>query len=171
MIQERPPTNNLHREVPRYRTRTFLTSNKCTKKGWQPPRAWQDPVTWHPRGRNIVADHLANYTMDYGESWGKCLEWPFIGTSLAECNFVAHSDGGTRASACSASAWIVEVGVIQGGRWIYRPLAMGGTYFSEPISSFLAEALGLEECTLFLRRAIEQQYVCNEPRGKRVRNQ
>ena len=31
---------------------------------WLPPQEWGDPITWRRRGRNTVADYLANWTMD-----------------------------------------------------------------------------------------------------------
>ena len=74
--------------------------------------------------------------------------------SEMQCNIVVHSDGGTRAGTCSATGWIVEVGVHDGCTWVFRPLVMAGTYISSPISSFHAEALALEECVLFVSRLL-----------------
>ena len=78
------------------------------KAGWRPPRAWDDSITWHRREHNVVADFLANYTMDRKESWNKICDWPFPGHGLQDCSFVVHSDGGTRWGTCSGSAFIVE---------------------------------------------------------------
>ena len=138
--------------------------------GWRPPRDWHDPVVWHPRDQNIVADFLANYTMDVGESWSKALDWPFPGVPLPRCNIVAHSDGGLRrSSGVAASAWIVEVGMVDGGSWTYRPLAMGGTFVAAGLtSSFGAEAIALQECSLFLRKLIDH-YGVQVPLGKKLR--
>ena len=71
----------------------------------------------------------------------------------ALCDFVYPVIG-----KCSASAWIMEVGLLHNGSWDYKPLAMGGTFFSRPLSSFLAETLALEECTLFLKRILEKHF-------------
>ena len=68
----------------------------------------------------------------------------------------------------SAAAWIVEVGVLEGGQWKYRPLAFGGTYFETPLSSFTVEAIALDECTLFIKRLLDK-YSVRRPLGKRMR--
>ena len=104
--------------------------------------------------------------MDLRKIWAKELEWPFPYDGLEECNIVVHSDGGTRGAICSASAWIVEDGILRGSLWEFRPLAMGGTFFADAISSFQAETLALDECTLFLRRLVEH-YMSQKPHGKR----
>ena len=123
-------------------------------EGWRPPREWEDPVVWHPRSSNVVADFLANYTMDIKESWSKTLEWPFEGCDLANCNIVVHSDGGTRARHCSAAAFVIEVGRIVEGRWCFKPLVLSGTYIEPPVSSFCAEVLALEESSLCLKHLL-----------------
>ena len=135
---------------------------------WTPPRPWMDPVMWKRRGLNTVADYLANFTMDSARSWSKSFTWPFPGMSISDCNLAAWSDGGSRRYRCAASAWIVEVGAYEHGAWKFHPLAMGGAYFNTPISSFHAECLALEECSLFLRNIIER-YQNIEPLGKRQR--
>ena len=104
--------------------------------------------------------------MDVGESWTKSLDWPFPGRTLRECNLVVHSDGGRRQGKCSASAWILEVGLLLNGDWCFRPLAMGGSSHPAEISSFAAEAVALEEATLFIKRIVETP---SEPHGKKPR--
>eukprot|EP00959_Pyramimonas_sp_CCMP1952_P334205 6999371-Pyramimonas_sp.AAC.1 len=61
--------------------------------GWAPPQAHHDPVAWRKRDYNVVADFLANYTMDSRASWSKNFDYPFPGVHRSECNVVAHSDG------------------------------------------------------------------------------
>ena len=136
---------------------------------WLPPQAWDDPIIWRPRGRNTVADHLANYTMDSQKSWAECFEWPFPGRRLDECNVMIHSDGGTRRHASSASAWILQVGTLSGTNWEVKTLAMGGTYHEKPMSSFTAETLALAEAALFFASAVRD--IIYTPLGKKQRTE
>ena len=87
---------------------------------------------------------------------------------LADCHLIIHADGGTRAHQCSASTWIVEVAAKLGNVWMYKLLAMGGTNFGDPISSFLAEGIALEEGSIFIRKLVS---MCGpgEPPAKRQR--
>ena len=124
--------------------------------GWLPARSWDDPVMWKQRGQNTISYFLANYTMDNQRSWLETFEWPYDDHALDNCNVIAHSDGGTRRDRCSASAWIVESCVLREGKWIREPLAMGGTHYDNPISSFSAEALALQACILFVRRLLDK---------------
>ena len=103
-----------------------------------------------------MADFLANYTMDSKQTWTDVFEWPLAEATLDQCNLVIHSDGGTRHGRCSAAAWVVEAVLVVHGVWISELIAMGGTYFDSPISSFCAEALALEECTLLVKRILER---------------
>ena len=119
--------------------------------GWAPPRRWKDPVTWKPRGYNKIADYLVNATMDLEASWTRQLQdIPADG-----CNIICHSDGGTRIGRCSAAAYIVEARVERDGVLTTSVLAMGGLYMNRPVSSFLAEAIALEEGASCARRLIE----------------
>ena len=93
--------------------------------------------------------------------------WPFQGTPLEDCIRLAHSDGGTRAHRCSGAAWIVEVRRWTGEVMELHVMAISGTYIELPISSFCAEALALEECTLFIRTLL-QRMVSTAP-GKKKR--
>ena len=122
--------------------------------GWAPPKAWDDPVIWRRREKNIVADFLVNRTMDSRLTWSKHVDLPASVRSVSDCNVVVHSDGGTRAGSCSATGWVVEVGSPINGVWQYSILAISGTFISTPISSFLAEALALEEATLFVKKLV-----------------
>ena len=137
-------------------------------KGWLPARAWDDPVIWKRRNENVIADYLANHTMNIRKSWFEVFDWPFEGHRVDECNLLVHSDGGTRCNRCSSAAWIVEVCVFQQGRWFRKPLAISGTYFDSPISSFTAECVALEECSIFIKQLLERG-ADHEPLGKRTK--
>ncbi len=140
--------------------------------GWSPPRLWHDPVAWKRRELNVVADYLVNFTMDNEQTWCRSFNWPFATSTLDQCNLAAWSDGGTRSGkkVCSASAWIVEVGIYQNRSWHFRPLAMGGTYFAAPLSSFTVECFALQECASFLKHLIQRNDTnIAEPLGKRQR--
>ena len=114
----------------------------------------------------VLADYLANFTMDNGQSWSRSFDWPFPHHGVCDCNLVAWSDGGTRRHKCSASAWFVEIGLYEEGSWKFSPLAMGGSYFQTPISSFTAEMLALHECSLFIRSLVQRNSSLTEPFGK-----
>ena len=103
------------------------------------------PENWRRGEHNQIADYLANRAMDERRSFSDEYEWPFPGMALNRCNFIAHSDGGSRLD-CSASAWVIEVGVWVGAAWEYRVLARAGTFFERRISSFAAECIALEAC-------------------------
>ena len=116
----------------------------------------------------MLADYLANlqFALDNGKSWSRTSDRPFQGHTVKDCNLVVWSDGGTRRDKCSSSAWFAEVGHYSHARWNFRPLAMGGTYFEKPISSFVAETLALHECSFFIRNLV-QHNTLKEPLGKR----
>ena len=126
---------------------------------WSPPCPWHDPVLWRPRGYNVIADYLANLTMDEGVDWIREFPWPFHNCELNCCNIVSHSDGGARPN-CSAAAWLVEVGVWQNCAWVYRPIAMGGVFLKAHVESFEAECLALERCSAYVNTLI-----VNKPAG------
>ena len=109
----------------------------------------------------VVAEKMMEFLTPAGQfgnpaSRSHVFGWPFSSDKLAECNCMIHSDGGTRATRCSASAWILDVGVFDGEKWVAHHFAMGGTFYAEPISSFSAECLALMEAILFLRRAVQE---------------
>ena len=66
---------------------------------------------------------------------------------LLGSNVVVFSDGGTRPT-CSASAWVLSV--LHEGKLV--PAVAGGLYFAQPISSFTAEAIALEQATDELKK-------------------
>ena len=125
-------------------------------RGWEPPYLWNDPVIWNRREANVIAEYLVKYTMNERRTWIHELVWPLPGIDHAACNYLVHSDGGTRKDQCSAAGWIVEVLHLQDGVWSRDLLARGGNYIHLPVSSFLAESIGLEESTFFLRRFFER---------------
>ena len=137
------------------------------QSGWSPPFDWEDPVQWRPREKNTVADYLANYTMDVESAWSRTFDWPFPNYQLDECCLVLHFDGGTRRHRCSGAAWVADVGAFAEGQWTSKHLAMGGTYYDAPISSFTAETLALAEGSLFLQNVVSD-YI-SKPLGKRRR--
>ena len=124
---------------------------KLMSSGWSPPDLWADPVAWRRREYNVIADHLANYTMDVQKTWSVDFDWPYPTKSLRECSLIVHSDGGARGRSCAASAWVVEVLSDRGDA---RPLAMGGTFHSTWIDSFWSEAAALAECSTFVRELV-----------------
>ena len=105
-----------------------------------------------------------NHTMNVQGTWFKTFPWPFEHHGLSDVNILMHSDGGARRDRCSASAWIVEVGTLSDHGWTFKPLAMSGTYFSVPLSSFTVETLALEECAMFVKRLLEKG-IEQEPLG------
>ena len=107
--------------------------------GWQPPRSWHNPVVWHRREKNVIADFLCNRAMDLGETWVETFDWPFPGRGLSECNLLVHSDGGTRRGKCSPSGWVAELTILDNALWVRRKLAQSGTFFNHPVSAFTAE--------------------------------
>jgi hypothetical protein len=135
--------------------RTLTNLVNLYDRGWTPAVPWDDPVAWQRREKNKIADYLANLTMEHKNTWSREAAWPFPGYSLEEVNVLAHSDGGTRHGQCSAAAWVVELGLFLEGRWIYKVLSMGGTFFQTPISSFSAELRALESCSQCVKAIFE----------------
>ena len=118
--------------------------------GWTPATCIADPVMWHRRESNQIADFLANFTMESGESWLKEIAPTVRDFSPCEANFICHSDGGTRKGSCSAAAWVVEASVVRDNRRHTLPLAFRGIYFSTPVSSFTAEAVALDDVVSYV---------------------
>ena len=71
-----------------------------------------------------------------------------------EANYVCHSDGGTRANSCSGAAWIIEARVVRDDERYIFPVAMAGVFLQGPVSSFLAEAIALDEAVRFLGKFV-----------------
>ena len=133
---------------------TRISNNlfELLEHGWKPAGSTDDPVRWHKRDFNKIADYLVNHTMDEGRSWYQSFATASPDFNLGRCNLLIHFDGGTRAMKCSASAWYIEAHMVKEGMEIFLPIAMSGTYLSEPVSSFKAELIGLDEvCDLVVR--------------------
>ena len=90
--------------------------------------------------------------MDTKQSWEELSPPVDQNIDLTEANFVMHCDGGTRMGTCSAAAWVLEAHLqTHRGRQIVR-LAQKGVYMAEPISSFTAELIALEDCAVSFER-------------------
>ena len=87
--------------------------------------------------------------MDRAASWENHFVPPIGGFCVSEANYICHSDGGTRAESCSATGWILEAVARRGDSIIIFPVAMKGIYIENPISSFLAETIALEDAVTF----------------------
>lgn len=72
-------------------------------------------------------------------------------TAHPSSNVVIFSDGGARTN-FSARTWVVSVLVDADGVQKLVPMVDAGLYFQEPISSFAAEAIALEQAMLKLRQ-------------------
>jgi hypothetical protein len=111
-------------------------------------------VQWHRREYNKVADYIVNITMDCGHDVDKQFVPPIKDFDVSEGNFICHSDGGTRGESCSAIGWIIEVVVVRGNREYNFPYALAGRFLKEPVSSFLAEAMALDEAITFISKIV-----------------
>ena len=118
--------------------------------GMTPCEQSEDPVLWHKRDFNRIVDFAVNHTMDYKRSWLHNFKCPVVNFRTSEANYVCHSDGGTRANSCSGAAWIIEARVVRNDHRHVFPVAMAGVFLQDPVSSFLAEAIALEEAVNFL---------------------
>ena len=117
-----------------------------------------DPVFWHRRDYNKIADFLVNYAMDNTSDHFE--EFPDTLEALANsgANFLCHSDGGTRGSKCSGIGWCVDAIITDRDQTSLVPLARGARYLSEPVSSFTAETLALDEATRYLSEFVLNHY-------------
>ena len=113
---------------------------------WHLTDPTDDPVVWVRRESNVIADYLANYTMDNRVDWAEKIQVDRVGRNLRDFNIICHSDGGTRGQSCSSAAWCVEALSWQSGTQTAITLAMGGLFLERPVSSFLAETLALDNC-------------------------
>ena len=86
--------------------------------GWQVNEQCNDPVTWHRREYNQIADYLVNYTIDLGADWHHVFPSPEETFSEWGGNILCHSDGGTRAGSCLGTAWYAEVLVTNGNHMV-----------------------------------------------------
>ena len=118
--------------------------------GWNLHLPTADPIIWHGRDFNKIADFLVNYTMDRREDWHQDLLIPSTRHETWKTNLLCHSDGGTREGSCSAAAWIIEAVGVEGHFLRRYPLAMRGIFMLDPISSFTAESIALEDALTHL---------------------
>merc|ERR1712037_108847 len=93
---------------------------------------------------------------DESQTLSRVLDWPSPGRGATECNLIVLTDGGTRRGRCSGSGWVEAACPVDGARAV-RAVVLGGTFFSKPVSSFCAEALALQECTLLLTRMVSHK--------------
>ena len=117
-------------------------------KGWNPSRDIDHAVHWRPREFNKIADYLVNHTMDSKRSWPHAFPLSERSPSFKSANLLMHLDGGSRANSCSAAAWYLECVAGQ----VRFPVAMARMFMQRPISSFEAEAIGLDEAVEALAR-------------------
>ena len=136
------------------------------QQGWSPHTQTANPVLWHRRSFNKVADLLVNYTMDTGKDWVQTLEPPFSDFSTSMANFLCHTDGGSRQGSCSGISWCIEAIVRREGSIHTFPVARGGKFIRTPISSFTTEMLALDEAINVLSNLLMQS--CSL--SKRVRS-
>jgi hypothetical protein len=119
-------------------------------RNWSPHDCIADPITWQRREHNKKADFIVNHTMDRKQDWKREFQPPFSDFTLRDANLICHSDGGTRGEACSAAGWIIEASVTRDGAISIFPLVWCGKYFAEPLSSFLAEAIAVEDMITYI---------------------
>ena len=113
-----------------------------------------DPIVWHRREYNKIADYIANHTVDVKKTWHKECRHAQPDLDLQEASFIFHSDGGTRAEQCSSAGWFLEAVVVRNDLRYTFPIALHGQYFAEPISSFLAEAMALDEAIAYFSKLV-----------------
>jgi len=65
----------------------------------------------------------------------------------------------------AATVYLSEVGVLRNLSWEFEVLACSGVFHYPAVTSFAAESLALEECSLFLKRLLERN-VDSESLGK-----
>ena len=127
---------------------------KMIEANWKPHRLSSNPVLWHRRENNKVADFIVNHTMERQSDWFQECRAPIPNVKASEANYICHSDGGTRADSCSATGWIIEAVVTRGEFKHTFPIAMSGTFLSQPISSFTVETIALDEALSYLSKVL-----------------
>ena len=113
--------------------------------GWTSATRIADPVIWHRLQNNQIANFVANFTMEAGESWLKEIEPMVRDFSPSEASFTCHSDGGTRKGSRAAAARVIEVSVVRDDHWYTVPFAFRGVFFGMAVSSFAAETVAIDD--------------------------
>ena len=111
--------------------------------GTLPPNNHSDPVCWTKRDRNQLADYICNVTMDSCSCWREVRQ---VGVP-DNANVLVCSDGGSRED-CSAIGWVLGY-IGQAEKFI--PFIIEGVFLLSPISSFLEEAMAIENATSELK--------------------
>ena len=93
--------------------------------------------------------------MDVRRSWYRIFDPLLKDRSVTEGNLIVHFDGGTRTGKCSAAAWYIESRVVRDGNEYIFPRIMAGSFMDVPVSSFLKEAIGLEESTKYVLELLQ----------------
>ena len=120
---------------------------------WSPCCDWANPVAWHRRDFNKLADFIVNCTFD---SRDDSMSRSDHSLDLGNANFLCHSDGGTRECTCSAAGWIIEAVVEHDGRNLQLPIAMPDKFLAQPVSSFTAELIALDDAISFLHDIVSK---------------
>ena len=91
--------------------------------------------------------------MDRGHDITHVFPLPSCVLGERACNYTFHSDGGTRAEMCSGTGWTMDVCVTMPGRdaGTHR-VAAAATFLAQPISSFTAECIALDQATAAFHR-------------------
>ena len=133
-----------------------MTSNifDFSVSGWTPHSRTADPVVWHRREKNLIADFLVNHTMDIGNSWHRDLPSPLSSFSPHDANFICHSDGGTRGTTCSGAAWILEAVFDHDQHRHTFIVAMRGIFIASPVAAFTAESIALDDAVSYLHSTV-----------------
>eukprot|EP00973_Karenia_brevis_P023709 3267625-Karenia_brevis.AAC.1 len=122
--------------------------------GWATRSPAAGFVEWAPRKYNVVADHIANVTMDRGQDWQLIRPQSLRESVEAGCNILVCSDGGKRETAASA-AWIAYAcSLTTSSEYRFQILGQKGSYLQSCTSAFLAEALALEDAINSICRLI-----------------
>ena len=79
---------------------------------------------------------------------------PSTDFSIAQCNLTCRSDGGTRGQLCSGVRWIIEATLSRRSNTIHLLVAMRGKFLEPAVSSFLAEAIALEDAITYMNTLV-----------------
>ena len=94
--------------------------------GWNPHESIADPIIWHGRENNKIADFIVNMCMDNRSDWSQACPPPVSCFEADGCIILCHTDGGTRANSCSATGCFIEAVMERDGYQHVFPIAMFG---------------------------------------------